>query len=244
MADRDVQYELKSVKVMRGTESRSIAKWEAQGWEMVSRDSATLHTTLNFRKVKSPLPMRQILIGGVAVAVLLGILGVTSALGSDDETRDAAVARATPSAAPTTALEATVRPTPSATQAAPTATPPAAASGQLVEAPDGPLSSTTVDALLDALNAPSTSGIKAGDRFRITGELMRPDLWFVGATGEYSVLLKAQGGTQDLPVFVDRSLTTGWGEGTQVEMLVKNVERTINGETTDGWLLVKSVKTL
>ena len=54
-----------------------------------------------------------------------------------------------------------------------------------------------------------------GDRFRITGELMESDLWSVGVTGEYSVMLKAQGGKQDLPVFVDRSLTTGWGDRTR-----------------------------
>lgn len=74
--------------------------------------------------------------------------------------------------------------------------------------------------------------------------MFQSGLWGVGATGEYWVLLKAEGGKQDLPVFVDRSLTTGWGDGTRVEMVVKAVERTINGETSDGWLLVKSVKTL
>lgn len=243
MTQSDARYELKSVKAMRGTEGRSIAKWEAQGWELVSQDNATLHTTLNFRKVKPPLPIRQIVIGGVVAVVLLGILGVSSALQGEEKGEDAAVAQATPSAAVTSAPEVTVEPAPSAS---PTPLPnqSAAKSGQPVEAPDGPLTDTTVDALLDRLNAPSTSGIKVGDRFRITGELMEPDLWSVGRTGDYVVLLKAQGGKQDLPVFVDRGLTTGWGDGTRVEMVVKNVERTLDGETTDGWLLVKSVKTL
>lgn len=237
MADSDVRYEFKSVKAMRGTEGRSIAKWQTQGWELVSRDNATLHTTLNFRKVKPPLPTRQIVIGSVVAAVLLGIIGVGAALEGKGSSKEAAGAKETPTAVATTRPEVTVKSTPEATQSG--ATP-----SQPVEPPDGPLTNTTVDALLDRLNAGRSGGIKVGDRFRITGELMQSDLWFVGVTGEYSVMLKAQGGKQDLPVFVDRSLTRGWEDGTRVEMVVKNVERTINGETTDGWLLVKSVKTL
>jgi hypothetical protein len=247
VAKGDLRYELKSVKAMRGTEGRSIAKWQAQGWELVSQDSAKIHTTLNFRKVKPPLPMRQIVMGAAVAAVLLGILGVGAALEGNGGSEDAASRKATPSAVATTAPEVTPTPkvTPSvATPSQPEATQPGTTASQPVEPPDGPLTNSTVYALLDRLNAPSTSGIKVGDRFRITGELMEPDLWFVGRTGDYSVMLKAQGGRQDLPVFVDRSLTTGWGDGTRVEMVVKNVLRTINGETTDGWLLVKSVKTL
>ena len=245
MASSDVRYEVKSVKAMRGTESRSIAKWQAQGWELVSQDSATLHTTLNFRKVKPPLPMRKIVIGGLVLAALFAVLGVMAALEDNSEkgSPSASGAKVTPTPVATTATEVTVTPTPEAT---PTTTPdatPTGVPGQPAEAMDGPLTVTTVDALLDRLNAGSSGGIKVGDRFRITGELIESDLWFVGATGEYSVMLKAKEGRQDLPVFVDQSLTTGWDDGTRVEMVVKIVERTINGETTDGWLLVKSVKT-
>lgn len=66
------------------------------------------------------------------------------------------------------------------------------------------------------------------------------EFWATGAAGEYTVLLKAQGGAQDLLVFVDESDTSGWTNGTQVEMVVESVEATINGETTDGWLRVVS----
>jgi len=236
VADSNVRYGFKSVKAMRGTEGRSIAKWQAQGWELVSQDSATLHTTLNFRKVKPPRPTRQIVIGAVVAAVLFGIIGVGAALEGNGDSKEATGTKATPTAVSTTAPDMTATPTPEVT---PTGPP-----GQPAEAPDRPITDITVDTLLDRLNAANMGGIKAGDRFHITGELMGSEYWLVGATGEYSVMLKAQGGKQDLPVFVDRSLTTGWRDGTRVEMVVKNVERTVNGETTDGWLLVKSVRTL
>ena len=103
----------------------------------------------------------------------------------------------------------------------------------------------TVDELLNKLNSGEMGGIKVGDQFRLTGELFMSDLWMSSpATGEYFVLLKAQDGAQDLMVFVEESDAAGWQDGTQVEMVVANVEVTINGETTDGWLRAQSVKTI
>ena len=236
MVDNRVRYESKSVKTLRGTEGRSIAKWQQQGWELVSQDAATLHTTLNFRKVKPPLPVRQLVIGGVVVAVLLGILGVGAALEGGGDSEEVPAARATPRPVATATPEATAEVVPEATAAAPTAT--------SAEPPDGPLADTTVDALYDRLNAANIGGIRAGDRFRLTGELFSEESWGVSATGEYSVYLQAKAGTNDLLVFVDQALTAGWRNGTRVQMVVKAVERTINGETTDGWLQAQSVKLL
>lgn len=102
----------------------------------------------------------------------------------------------------------------------------------------------TVDELLDKLNSAEMGGIQAGDQFRLTGELFMSHLWMTGASGDYSVLLKAQGGAQDLMVFVEESDAAGWHDGTSVEMVVAVVEITINGETTDGWLRARSVKTV
>lgn len=119
----------------------------------------------------------------------------------------------------------------------PTPTPSPSAEPTLTAATD-----TTVDALLDRLNSANMGGIKIGDQFRFTGELFQSDLWGTGASGDYSVLLKAQGGKQDLMVFVDESDAGAWRDGTMVEMVVANVELTINGETTDGWLKAQSVK--
>jgi hypothetical protein len=87
-------------------------------------------------------------------------------------------------------------------------------------------------------------GIKVGDRFRLNGELFMSDLWMTGATGEYTVMLKAQGGAQDLSVFVDKSKTAGWRDGKKVHMIVEMGEATINGETTDGWVRAVSADIL
>jgi colicin import membrane protein len=99
----------------------------------------------------------------------------------------------------------------------------------------------SVDDLLKKLNA---GGSKAGDVFRVTGELFQSDLWSTGATGDYSVMLKAQGGKQDLPFFVDEAEAEKWTDGTKVELILKNVKKTINGETSDGWLEAQSAKIL
>jgi hypothetical protein len=87
-------------------------------------------------------------------------------------------------------------------------------------------------------------GIKAGDQFQLTGELFMSELWMTGATGEFTVMLKAQGGAQDLSVFVDKSDAAGWQDGTKVQMTVEMGEATIDGETTDGWLRALSVETI
>lgn len=83
--DRPVRYELKSVKALRGTESRSIAKWQKQGWELVDQDPSTLYTTLNLRKVKPDVPWKLFaLLGGIVLSLLL-VGSIVSALGGDDE---------------------------------------------------------------------------------------------------------------------------------------------------------------
>jgi hypothetical protein len=102
----------------------------------------------------------------------------------------------------------------------------------------------TVDELLNKLNSAGMGGVEVGDQFRLTGELFMSDLWMTGAAGEYTVMLKAQGGAQDLSVFVDESEAAGWSDGTKVQMIVESVEATIDGETTEGWLKAQSVKTV
>lgn len=51
-------------------------------------------------------------------------------------------------------------------------------------------------------------------------------------------------GGSDLNVFIDESDANGWQDGTKVEMVVKMVEVTINGETMDGFLEAQSAKTI
>lgn len=109
---------------------------------------------------------------------------------------------------------------------------------------DAVVTDTTVDELLDRLNAPEMGGIQVGDQFRFTGELFMSELWMTGATGEYTVYFKAHGGAQDLFVLIDEFETLEWTDGTVVEMVVENVEVEIDGETADGWLRAVSASTL
>ena len=99
---------------------------------------------------------------------------------------------------------------------------------------------TTVDELLDRLNSVDMGGILVGDKFRFTGELVRSDLWYAGRTGDYVVLFTAHGGADDLMVLLDESEAIGWTDGTRVDAIVENVEITLDGETTDGWLRLVS----
>jgi hypothetical protein len=45
-------------------------------------------------------------------------------------------------------------------------------------------------------------------------------------------------------VFVDESDAGGWQNGTKVEMVVQVEERTVNDETSGGWLKALSVRTI
>jgi hypothetical protein len=83
----DVQYEFTSVQALRGTEAKTIAKWEKDGWELDSRSQGVLRTELTFRRVKPKtfgtaalaafrrLDRKvQLLAVSAAALVLLGIL--------------------------------------------------------------------------------------------------------------------------------------------------------------------------
>jgi hypothetical protein len=48
----EVQYEFMSARALRGTEARTIAKWEKDGWELDTQSPGTLRTELTFRRVK------------------------------------------------------------------------------------------------------------------------------------------------------------------------------------------------
>lgn len=81
MADEDVQYEFKSVQTVRGTESRSIAKWEGAGWELVGQEKGKVRSTLSFRRPKPKAPWKLVAAAVGAGVVLLAAVGIASALG-------------------------------------------------------------------------------------------------------------------------------------------------------------------
>lgn len=224
--ETDVKYMTRSAKTIRGMEARTRAKLEQEGWEFVSQTQGRVSSELTFRKPAPKTPWRLYgILGGVLVLLFVVVLVMNLLNGGDD-----AADNTLPTPTPTSAVSSTPTAAPS-DEVTPSETP---------EPPAPPVTDTTVDALLDQLNSADMGGIKLGDRFRLTGELFMSEFWGTGAAGEYTVLLKAQGGAQDLLVFVDESDTSGWTDGTQVEMIVESVEETINGETTDGWLRVVS----
>jgi hypothetical protein len=66
-ADVAAKYEFKSVKALRGRQSSAKAKWQSQGWELVSEDRGPLRTELNFRRVKPKM------IGDYVLSALAGL---------------------------------------------------------------------------------------------------------------------------------------------------------------------------
>jgi hypothetical protein len=225
-----VKYETRSVKTVRGMEARTRAKLEKEGWEFVSQTQGTVRSELIFRRPKPETPWKLIGIGGGLFALLIVGLLIISALGGGDGSSNGA--------------ETLPSPTPSQTAPTPSQVVTTEASTPSVEpAPAAPVvTAITVDKLLDKLNSARMGGIKVGDQFRLTGELVMSELWMTGAAGEFNVLLKAKGGADDLSVFIDESEAAGWRDGTRVQMVVEMGEATINGETTDGWLRAVAVE--
>ncbi|MGY3379457.1 hypothetical protein ACVWYS_001414 [Arthrobacter sp. TE12231] len=218
-----VKYETRSVKTVRGLEARTRAKLEKEGWEFVSQEQGTVRSELTFRRPQPETPWKLIGAGGGLLALLVVGSLIISAVGGGESSSNSAEALPSPTPfqiAPTEASTPSVEPA----TAAPVVT------------------AITVDELLDKLNSAQMGGIKTGDQFQLTGELFMSELWMTGAAGEFTVMLKAQGGAQDLSVFVDESDAAGWRDGTKVQMIVEAGEATINGETTDGWLRARSVE--
>jgi hypothetical protein len=227
-ADDHVQHEFKCVQALRGRESSAQAKWQNQGWEFVSENRGTLRTELNFRRVKPKTFGTHLLsiiatfrrmqpktqLALVASCALILVAGITGIVVGTQIGGDT--------------------PNPRAAQTTASTAPPA----------EPTVTNITVDELLDKLNLGTTGGIKVGDQFRVTGELFESDAWGIMASGDFVVDLKAKEGADDLAVFVDESDANGWQNGTKVEMVVKMVEATINGETTDGFLEALSAKTI
>ena len=47
--DTEVNYETKTVRAVRGMESRTIEEWEGEGWEVVSQAAGRIQTEITFR---------------------------------------------------------------------------------------------------------------------------------------------------------------------------------------------------
>lgn len=126
MADTEVQYEFKPVKTVRGMEARTIAKWESQGWELVTQTPGRVQTAMTFRRPKSRWTKTHALIaGGLAAVVIVGAVIGGLVSGADEDPQAAGPtsqtsAAATPSEATSSTGQApTTIPTPSASPAGP-----------------------------------------------------------------------------------------------------------------------------
>lgn len=71
MADDGIKYETRTVRTIRGAESRTVSKWEKEGWEVVSQSQGKLQTEITIRRLKPKTPWRLVAIGGGALAVLV-----------------------------------------------------------------------------------------------------------------------------------------------------------------------------
>lgn len=231
----EVRYQTETVKVIRGTERKTIAKRESEGWELVSQDTGTLRTELVFRRPKPKTDWRLFaILGGVLVVLGIFIAVMASLSGGADAEPDSKP----PASQGSEQVDPRDEPTDEPDE-------PIATVSEETPVPDhSDAVVITVDELLDKLNSAGMGGIQTGDQFEVTGELFMSDLWMTGATGDYFVMLKAQGGAQDLTVFADESAAAEWSDGTTVEMILEAVDATIDGETSGGWLRVISAKTL
>lgn len=179
--------------------------------------------------------------GVLAVLTALLLIPLTGMLGGAD-TPDPT---ATPIAASTTtpvepSAPSTMLPDEPSAAATPASVEPSATPTRASAAPK--VIALTVDEIAEKINSADMGGMKVGDQYRLTGALVGSDYWGTGASGDFFVTLETKVGS-DLIVFVAESDADEWEDGTRVEMVVEDVERTINGETSHGWLEAKSVKT-
>lgn len=184
------------------------------------------------RPQRPELPSNRVLIGlGGAIVVLAAVITTGAILENNDENSAPSSTSAAPPASAPTAKEAETETMASTAPADPAPT-------------EAVVADITVNHLLDRLNSVDMGGIKTGDRFMFTGELMRSEYWFTSVTGDYVVDVKAKGGANDLQIFVNEADAEEWTDGTKVEVVVVVEERTLDGETSSGWLVAQSVKVL
>jgi hypothetical protein len=123
------EYRFIEIKSVRGMEKRTIAKWENDGWEFLSQESATLQSVLKFRKPKGKLDQKTIALIGLAgiTLVIVAIAGITTGF-KDSPSSEKVAAQPTESSTPSEtessspSPEATVAPVPEETEEEPSIT--------------------------------------------------------------------------------------------------------------------------
>lgn len=89
VSDDATEYEIRTVKALRGTESRAAAKWEQDGWEVVSQTAGLLQTELTIRRPKpKSIPQRYLILGGAVIAIVAVAAIVIGSITEDPEPND------------------------------------------------------------------------------------------------------------------------------------------------------------
>lgn len=115
--DTEVTYETRTVRAIRGMESRTIKKWEDDGWEFVSQAPGKVQTEITFRRPKPQSRRLLWIVGGgvlvLATIIAFGVIGEKNAAPAES-------ANAVPSE---TAAAPSEQPSPESTDATPTPSP-------------------------------------------------------------------------------------------------------------------------
>ncbi|UTM40102.1 hypothetical protein MX572_25995 (plasmid) [Rhodococcus pyridinivorans] len=94
MTGEETRYEITEIKAIRGTEAKTIASKQQEGWELVTQQQGRLQTTLSFRRPKPKTPWRLWAALGGAGVILAGILTVGALLEDDSDASTTAAAAA------------------------------------------------------------------------------------------------------------------------------------------------------
>jgi hypothetical protein len=114
MADDAPKYEYKSVRAIRGTEGRTIAKWVKEGWELDAQSQGSmLRTDLTFRRAKAKAaPWRVLAVAGAVLVLALVIaIGVVTERRGGSGTTDAAAVTSAQDESPAAATTSEAAPT-------------------------------------------------------------------------------------------------------------------------------------
>ncbi|PKI90580.1 hypothetical protein CW368_10390 [Actinomycetales bacterium SN12] len=65
---------------------------------------------------------------------------------------------------------------------------------------------------------------------------MGSEYWITRATGDHAVALNAHDRADDLMALLDDKTWRTDGRTVRVQLVLENVEKTIDGETDDGWM--------
>lgn len=117
--DTEVTYEAKTVRAIRGMESRTIKKWEDDGWEVVSQAPGKVQTEITFRRPKPQSRQLLWIVGGGVFVLVLATIITFGVIGE----RNSAPAESASAVSSETKAAPSKQPSPDSADAAPTPSP-------------------------------------------------------------------------------------------------------------------------